>query len=163
MRKAILADKAKEAKLIATIEAIASKLPHVDGIANFFLAWKEVAVAIGEPVEVETIKEGVSTKEMRTPTAMIAKWIVTPNHACQLSRGGGSGTSHEAKAIANKRAITVFKREGLALVEVGNFRTGQEACDHLKIATNGDSGNRKLKEEGYILEGWNGKPFTILR
>lgn len=138
-------------------------LPHPDDIANVYASWREVEVEQGEPEEVEVVvtpavmdKDGkittpaVTSPEMRTPTVLVWQWVVEVNKGFKVA----SGASGEAKT--SKRAITVFKREGLALNDKGHFASASKACEALGLTIGGDSATRVLTREGYITEAYEG-------
>lgn len=62
-----------------------------------------------------------------------------------------------------KRAIVVSKRNGTQLEAVGNFRSANEACVHLGIATGQDSATRVLQRDGYFTEPYGGTDFTVAK
>jgi hypothetical protein len=89
-------------------------------------------------------------------------WIAEPNHVCyphgskaKSSNGNGGGTL--------KRAISVYKREGMALNLIGHFKTGHACCVNLKLDDDGNSATRVLRDNGYLVEAYtgDGTNFTI--
>jgi hypothetical protein len=159
-------------KLKVDFEAKIAKLVKLPtppaGIHNVYLAWAEVEEKIGEPVEVEVVKSqavhnpdgsvntpAVMEKVMRQPTAKVWKWVVELNHStpCKSTSGDHSTTS------TSKRAVTILKRNGLALESIGNFKTCQSACDYLKLDTKQDSAKRVLEKNNYIVESYTGSDF----
>lgn len=158
--------KAKKA-FEAGIAKLFAKLPHPEDVHNVYIRWADVEVEdkSAEPEEVEVVvtpaeinKDGKITtpavmgKEKRYPTIKGFAWVVEVNKGFATSRVSGSS--------ANKRAITLFKREGLKLVDKGNYPSASKACASLGITIGGDSASRVLSREGYIIEPYTGTDYT---
>ena len=158
-----------------TITKLIAKLPHPEDVHNVYLAWKEVevedttqdaeevSIKLEEPRNITndegdaiTLPIGTEVKELRYPKTKVSMWVVELNKGFQVGRSTGSTAS-----TATKRAITLKKIEGDSLVPSGNFRTGSEACGHLKILLGGDSATRVLQREGYLVQPYDGMDFTV--
>lgn len=166
----ILETRGKEAQQVKArqkftdgIGKLFATLPHPDDIANVYASWQEVDVESGEAEEVEVVdvlavtdKDGkittpaVMKTESRIPTVKVHQWVVEVNKGFRVASGGGSTPT------TSKRAITVFKREGLALNEKGHFASASKACEALGLTIGGDSATRVLAREGYITEAFEG-------
>jgi len=150
-----------EAKFAKDIEKLTTKLPHPDNAHNVYLAWQEVEQDdTTQPAEeVDVVDDsGSHSTEQRFPKVKVSKWVVTVNKAMNLS--GGSKAKSESTL---KRAITVSKvseSDPNQLVPVGNFKTAVQACKHLDLDATGTSGNRVLRDNGYIERPYNGNDFT---
>ena len=133
-----------------------TKLPHPEKVHNIYIRWGEVEVPTGEPEEeVEVVAEdGTKSTEMRQPTRKEYQWIPQVNKSVVISRGGDGVTK------VSKRAITLYKRNGLALEDKGNFPSASKACEKLGLAIGGDSATRVLAREAYILEPYEGTEYT---
>jgi hypothetical protein len=149
-----------KASFITSIEALSVNLPHPSDIANVYLAWREGDVLDGEPVETEvTQPDGSKVKEMRQASHKVTKWWVEVNKGFSVSRStSGDGTGKQA--TTTKRAITVYKRDGLTNTLVGNFPSASKACDYLKLVCVGDSATRVLARNGYITDTYTGTDYT---
>ena len=144
-------------------------MPHPDDIHNVYVRWSEEEVEVvneeAEEVDVEVVvttaildKEGkIETpavvevvKRKPMTTVKVWKWIVQVNKSITMASGtGGNGSK------TSKRAITIYKREGLALESKGNYPSASKACEALGLTIGGDSATRVLARESYIVE-----PFT---
>ncbi len=148
-------DKAR-ADFAKAIGKLADKLPHPEDIHNVYLRWSkgEEPVPGSEPVEVEVMDgEGNTTMEARQPTQEVWGWEVELNKGFQVNRTSTTPT-------ANKRAITLNKRNGQVLEFVGNYQSASKACEHLSLPIGGDSATRVLAREGYILDPYTGTDFA---
>lgn len=143
-------------KIKADFEAKVSKLAKLptppSGIYNVYLAWKEVEDSEAEAVQVEV--DGKT--ELRKPK--VHKWVIEVNKAMQVSSGKSSGASGQP----NKRAISVYKRNGTQLELKGNYANATLACKTLGLTIGGDSANRVLQRNGYVVEAYQGgsEPIT---
>lgn len=146
-----VAEAKAKAKFEKGIANLFKNLPHPEDVHNVYVRWGEVDVPTGEPdEEVEVVNDdGTKTKEMRTPSTKQHQWIVQVNHIVTVSRGS------DGKDKVSKRAITIYKREGLALENKGNYASASKACEALGLTIGGDSATRVLAREAYIVE-----PFT---
>lgn len=144
------AEQAKvKAKFESGIAKLFDKLPRPEDIYNVYARWSKVDVPDGEATEVELVDaSGNVVTEMRQLSHEEYQWVVEVNHADKLSKGGSSGSASEG----NKRAITVLKRDGLALNKVGSFSNASAACKHLHLMTGGDSAIRVLQRNGYTAD-----------
>lgn len=155
------AEQAKaKAKFANGIDKFFAKLPHPDDIANVYVRWGKVVVTDGEPEEVELVVDGVKTTEMRSPSHEEDAWIVETNKGFAAIKG----TTNNQPATS-KKAITVYKREGVANRLIGNFRSYAEACRHEGLPCAGslkgtDSGERVLTRNGYVYDQYDGVDFT---
>lgn len=145
-----------------------ASLPHPDGIYNVYARWAEVDIPSGEPEVVEVIdtpaevdKDGniitpaIIVQDMRQPTVKGMAWVVEVNYAIKSSGSASDGTPK-----TSKRAITVYKREGLTLVNKGNYASASKACEAMSLPIGGDSANRVLARDGYITEAYDGTDFA---
>jgi hypothetical protein len=146
---------AKQAKIEAEFSAKVAKLTKLpappDGIHNLYLNWSIVEIP-------QDIPEGCSEakqKELEANPIKTWQWVITTN------KGFTQGKATSTESGTSKRAITVHSRNGTSLVFVGNFRTGAEACEYLKLSTNGDSAPRVLKANGYIVDAYTGNDFIV--
>ena len=139
------------------IGKLVDKLPHPDDVHNVFLRWVEVEVedTSQEPEEV-TIHEvdGIEAHvETRYPRSKVWQWEAEFNKGFQVGKATNSQPS------SNKRAITLYKRNGLQNELVGNFTSASKACEHIRVPIGGDSAPRVLAREGYIVDAYTGIEF----
>jgi hypothetical protein len=82
--------------------------------------------------------------------------------------GGKSTTSTDGKAeVTRKLAISVFKRDGNQLANIGNFTTATKACEYInshklyasELVYAGTSATRVLRDAGFIVEKYDGNSF----
>ena len=141
---------ADKARVKADFEAKVLKLAKLptppEDIHNLYLRWAEVEESVGEPEPVEVN----GTTEMRQPTTKVWKWIIEVNKGFQVAK-----TTNGIPRVT-KRSISVSKREGNTLVPIGNFTNATEACKYLKLTIGGDSANRVLQRDGYIVDQYAG-------
>lgn len=149
-------------KVIADIPAMASYLkPQLDKLIaerDKVKREEEFKASVSELTKLPTPPTGISN--VFITWAMLDgdkefSWHVTVNHAC---RGKAGGSKKEGN---RSHAITVYKRNGLALEPVGNFRAGSEACKFLNLEYEGNSAIRVLKDKGYHTETYEGDQFTV--
>jgi len=163
-----------KADFTQAIAEMIGTLPHPEGIHNVYLAWREVEVQdtdspqevdipkideAGQPVLTQKGKP-VMVKETRYPTTKAWKWIPELNKGFQA----GKSTTTTATKTANKRAVTISKREGEGssqLVLVGHFPTASKAVEYLKLPLGGDSATRVLQREGMFIEPYTGTDYTL--
>ena len=161
-RKAEAEAKKAEEEFTAKLLKLAKLPAPPANIHNVGLFWREVEVPQGEPEEVEVIKQidgkDTKVKETRQPTTKVWQWVTETN--VSNTKLGKSNTGTDTTTKTSKRAITLNKRNGNVLNFVGNFKSGSAACEHLKLNTGGDSANRVLQREGYIIDPYNGTDFT---
>lgn len=158
-------DKAKEA-FGKAIEKLADKLPHPEDVHNVYLAWREVDEedTSQEPIMVDiVVKQAVVDSEGRIaepaviepqpryPTHKVNKWVVEVNKGFQVGK-----ITTTSQSEATRRAITVWKRNGTNLEEIGKYPSGAEACKDLSIPCVGDNPIRVLGREGYLVERFDG-------
>ena len=140
---------ANKAKVRAKFESKVLKLAELpqppEDVHNLYLRWAEVDEPQGKPIEV--MVNGV--KELRAPTTKVWKWVIEVNKAFQI------GKSTTTVKVA-KRSISVSKRVGNTLEPVGNFTNATKACEYLKLIVGGDSANRVLQRDGYIVDQYMG-------
>ena len=141
--------------------------PHVPSVNNLYSGWREVEVedTTQEPEVVEIVDEievvddkghittpAVTHTEPRYPTTKVSQWVVELNKGFAVAKSGGGN----AKPGLNKQAITIWKRSGTELQEVGKYRSGAEGCRTLGILCVGDNPIRVLGREGYLVERFDG-------
>lgn len=133
------------------VESIKLPVPP-DGISNVYFGYAEV----DDTSKPEVVKIEGKPDETRYPK--IRKWILEVNKAMKpvISSSGDTDKSDSSK----KRAITVLKRDGMALTTIGNFKSASKACEYLKLDVSGDSATRVLASKGYITEQYIGTSFT---
>jgi len=162
----ILATRKAEAEAKQAEEAFTKKLVTLaklpappENIHNVYLRWAEVEVPDGDPEEVEVIKQvdgkDTKVKETRQPTTKVWQWVTEVNKGFPPDKSTNTNSTSPSK-----RAITLNKRNCNVLNFVGNFKSGSAACEHLKLITGGDSANRVLQREGYIIDPYDGTDFT---
>ena len=143
-----------KAKFTDGVGKLFATLPHPEDIANVYASWREVDIESGEAEEVEVVADdGTKTTETRIPTIKVFQWVVEVNKGFRSVSGDSSPKS-------SKRAITVYKREGLNLAEKGHFASASKACEALGLTIGGDSATRVLARDGYITEAYEGTDFT---
>jgi hypothetical protein len=98
--------------------------------------------------------EDLNAKLIETGEMMWQGWTI--NKALSVPKGSTSSTTS-----TRKLAITLNKRDGDRLVPVGNFRTSKEACNHLGLATQGDSARRVLEAKKYVVDSYEGSDFLV--
>lgn len=157
-------DKAEavKAKFESGLPKFVDKLPEPPPeVHNIFLAFREVETEdTSQPqVEVELVNPETHEKytEMRYPKVKTQKWIAEVNKATTIQSGSGKGKSETKTA---KRGITVYKREGMNLQTIGNFKNGETALRFVNLQSGGDSANRVLQRNGYLIEPYEGIDFT---
>ena len=104
--------------------------------------------AITTPAIMETVE--------RFPTVKSKQWILELNKATSFSSSGTTSDNN----TPSKRAITVLKRNGDKLDNIGNFKDGKAACDYVRLAVVGDSAIRVLSKNGYIVDRYDGTDLT---
>jgi len=126
-----------------------------DNLNNVLFVWREVEVLDGEPIEVEvngTIEtRQASHKELQPQVIRNVFWSIDKQSP---SKAGTKDTKR-------KLAETVKKLNGDTVEVIGNFRSGHEACQYLGLDDAGNSGNRVLRDNGYILEPYDGTEYTV--
>lgn len=143
-------------KFAKQIEKLAKDLPHPTDIHNVYLAWRETeeedTTQQAEEVTIAT-PEGVNVTETRYPLVKLTRWVV------EVNKGFMVETSQASTPSTSKRAISVYKRNGQVLEPIGNFPSGQACADYLKIPTGQSSANKVLRDEGYIVDAYDGTDF----
>lgn len=134
------------------ITKLFAKLPHPEDVHNVFVRWGEVEVE-DTTAEAEEVQVEGGEPEMRYPTHTEYQWIVQVNKVTKVTSG-----STEAKS--SKRAITIYKRNGLVLENKGNFGSASKACEALGLAIGGDSAMRVLARDGFITEPYEGTDYS---
>ena len=151
-------EQAKVARQVA-IAKIAKSLEKVwtDDLTNIVLTREDVDdIEHGEEVDVNGVKE------VRYPK--VKGLVVRTNTYWTESKQ--ASPKGKADVTTTKRAITVSKRSVTnpnQLELVGNFRSGNEACTHLKIVVGADSATRVLQREGYFTEPYSGNDLIIAK
>lgn len=112
---------------------------------------KEFKATHPEASDAEIDGKRIETDEWAWQTWVINKALTVPK----------SSTTATTEARQRKLAITVYKREGLSLVPIGNFRTSKEACDHLGLDTGKDSARRVLEGRKFQVDDYDGQDFLI--
>ena len=123
-----------------------TKLPAPpEGVNNVYMAYRDVEVPTGPAEEIDD-PNNPGQKVTRTPVEKVKQWVVEINKAMKITGGSSKASSK------GTRTIKVYKRDGLNLVDKGEFANAQEACNALNIPVAGDSARRVLTKEGYIVE-----------
>ena len=156
---------AKQAELQATFMGALAELNLPEppqGVYNVYRAFGKVSRPLNKEerksylaTHPEASKEELDAKRIETDDWAWGDWVINKAFAPQ-----GKATSAN-KPATTKRAITVKKVEGDSLVLVGNFRSGSEACQNLKLDTGGDSAMRVLQRFGYHVQAYDGQDFLI--
>lgn len=156
-----------KAKFESGIAKLFTKLPHPEDVNNVFVRWGKVEVPDttkdAEEVEVvetpakvkdgEIVEDAVMKTETRYPMLEVYQWIVEVNARTAKLTGDTSSGGSQAPS---KRAIKVFKRDGLELVDKGNYASASKACEALGLTIGGDSATRVLARDGFIVEPYTG-------
>ena len=156
---------AKQAELQATFMGALAELNLPEppqGVYNVYRAFGKVSRPLTKAEKADYKKNHpevtdaeLDTKRIETDDWAWGDWTINKAFAPQ-----GKATSAN-KPATTKRAITVKKVEGDSLVLVGNFRSGSEACQNLKLDTGGDSAMRVLQRFGYHVQAYDGQDFLI--
>ena len=156
---------AKQAELQATFMSTLAELNLPEppqGVYNVYRAFGKVSRPLNKEERKayltnhpEASKEELDTKRIETDQWAWGDWVINKAFAPQ----GKAQTTN--KPATTKRAIVVKKVEGDSLVLVGNFRSGSEACQNLKLDTGGDSAMRVLQRFGYHVQAYDGQDFLI--
>ncbi len=150
----------------ATITKIAKSLEKVwtDDLANVLITREDVDdTAHGEEIEVVKVQGESPVKETRYPKV---KALVVRTNIFWTEKRQASPPKSSNGTTTNKRAITVSKRSATnpsQLDLVGHFRSANEACTHLKLATGQDSATRVLQRDGYFAETYEGTDYTVAK
>jgi len=156
---------AKQAVLQQTFMASLAELnlpEPPNGVYNVYRAYGKVSRPLNKDERKsylanhpEASKEELDAKRIETDDWAWGDWVINKAFAPQ-----GKATSAN-KPATTKRAIVVKKVEGDSLVLAGNFRSGSEACQYLKLDTGGDSAMRVLQRFGYHVQAYEGQDYTI--
>ena len=166
-----------EAKLLADFDASILALANLPkppaSVHNVYLAWQEVEVNVGEPVEVEVVRTpavvelkpdgstiiktpAITEREFRQPTAKVWQWTITRNKGFDTGKAKVSTNTGTTQTASTKRAITVKHIVNNQVEVIGNFSNGAEACKHLKLNVGANSATRVLQNNGFTLEPYTG-------
>lgn len=156
---------AKQAELQAVFMGALAELSlpePPEGVYNVYRTYGKVSRPLDKKEKADYKKNHpevtdaeLDSKRIETDDWAWSDWIVNKAFAPQ---GKAQATN---KPATTKRAIIVKKVEGDSLVLVGNFRSGSEACQHLKLDTGGDSAMRVLQRFGYHVQAYDGQDFLI--
>jgi len=139
-------------------DTIAEIFPIVDnqrpeGFTNLLITVE--SVEYGDVIEVEV---GGKT-ESRRPSKLA--YVVYRDVQWQKFGSNKTKPGTSGKGETSKRAQSIYKFNGDKNEFIGNFRSGSEGCDYLKLEHAGNSANRVLRDNGYILQPYEGSEFTI--
>ena len=134
-----------------------------NGVYNVYRAYGKVSRPLNKKeredylkTHPEASKEELDAKRIETDDWAWGDWVINKAFVPQ-----GKIRETSRGLVITKRAIVVKKVEGDSLVLVGNFRSGSEACQYLKLDTGGDSAMRVLQRFGYHTQAYDGNDFTI--
>lgn len=136
--------------------------PPPEGVHNVYASYAKVFRPLTakeskdfKATHPEATDEEIAGKRIETDQWAWQTWVI--NKALAVPKAGSTATEPSTR----KLAITLHKREGQALVTVGNFRTSKEACNHLGIETGVDSARRVLEGRHFIVDSYDGTDFLI--